>query len=207
MSKIRHLQDAACRQTIESLCDFVLPETESGSDELQSADYSIHAVDLRQLPDTLPWLNTEVPTLIVSECCLIYLSPSEADNVLQTFSRWFTRSQLAVVIYEPIRPNDAFGKTMIRNLVSRGIYLQTLEKYADLEKQESRFTELGLSGRALDIDTIWRRWIDEAEKERIDKLEWMDEVEEFVLLAKHYCISWGWRDGPDDSPWRALTAS
>jgi len=29
-------------------------------------------------------------------------------------------------------------------------------------------------------------------------LEWLDEVEEWKLLASHYCVAWGWRDGEDE---------
>lgn len=45
------------------------------------------------------------------------------------------------------------------------------------------------------MDFIWGRWVEEAEKERVAGLEMLDELEEWVLLARHYCIAWGWRDG------------
>lgn len=93
---------------------------------------------------------------------------------------------------------------MIRNLMTRGIVLQTIEKYADLEKQRDRLAMLGMEGRAMDCEEIWRGWVRREEKERIDKLEWMDEVEEFVLLAKHYCVAWGWREFGEDEGWRGL---
>jgi [phosphatase 2A protein]-leucine-carboxy methyltransferase len=31
------------------------------------------------------------------------------------------------------------------------------------------------------------------ELQRIARLEFLDEMEEWRLLAKHYCIVWGWR--------------
>ena len=46
---------------------------------------------------------------------------------------------------------------------------------------------------AADIDFIWQRWVSEDEKERVAGLEMLDEMEEWKLLAAHYCISWGWR--------------
>lgn len=45
---------------------------------------------------------------------------------------------------------------------------------------------------ACDVNFIHDEWIDSKEKERIDRLELLDEREEWVLLAKHYCIAWGW---------------
>ena len=189
---------------------------ESGA-KLRSADYCIHPQDLRQLVPGSPALSDvdpELPTLLISECCLIYLPPREADDVLHYFNKLFDPPvPLAIVIYEPIRPNDSFGRTMVSNLIARGIHLQTLEKYADLKQQRDRLLQQGFGGGdggagagAADIDFIWKHWIGEAEKERVEGLEWMDEVEEFVLLARHYCIAWGWRGFEEGSAWRSLSA-
>jgi [phosphatase 2A protein]-leucine-carboxy methyltransferase len=154
-----------------------------------------------------------LPTLLISECCLVYLSPDHADAVLQYFEQFLPKSTpLATVIYEPIRPNDSFGRTMVSNLTARGIQLQTLEKYADLKEQKERLnqsgcgTGIGGGAEAADIDWIWKHWVDPKEKERVDGLEWMDEVEEFVLLGRHYCIAWGWRGFEMDNPWNHLRA-
>ncbi|KAK5206828.1 carboxy methyl transferase for protein phosphatase 2A [Exophiala xenobiotica] len=186
---------------------------------LTSPEYTIHPQDLRRLPqhDTgLPGIDKSLPTLIISECCLVYLPPDDADAVLQYFSNVFpSTTPLAIVIYEPIRPHDPFGMTMVRNLTSRGIQLQTLEKYAGLEEQRKRLEAHGFNAdadgdgirgesEAADIEFIWRQWVAPDEKERIDGLEWMDEVEEFVLLAQHYCISWGWRGFTDSEAWAGL---
>lgn len=32
---------------------------------------------------------------------------------------------------------------------------------------------------------------------RISKLELLDEIEEWQLLAAHYCITWGWKTADD----------
>jgi [phosphatase 2A protein]-leucine-carboxy methyltransferase len=174
---------------------------------LVSPSYLIHPQDLRQLRNNasaLEGVDITIPTLVLSECCLVYLPPHDADAVLQYFADLFPQSTpLSIAIYEPIRPYDSFGRTMISNLASRGLQLQTLERYHDLEQQKSRLRNFGFVStdqqqagagcKASDISTIWKRWTSPEEKERIEGLEWMDEVEEFELLARHYCISWGWR--------------
>ncbi|GAM86554.1 hypothetical protein ANO11243_045680 [Dothideomycetidae sp. 11243] len=38
-------------------------------------------------------------------------------------------------------------------------------------------------------------WLSPAERARVERLEWLDEVEEWSLLAGHYCVVWGWRRG------------
>ncbi|KAF2834820.1 leucine carboxyl methyltransferase [Patellaria atrata CBS 101060] len=182
---------------------------------LTSPNYNILPMDLRNLSQnqssshsnpllSLSNFSTAVPTLILSECCLVYLSPQYADSVLHTLAKELFPSSTALgfILYEPIRPNDAFGRVMISNLATRGIHLQTLKKYSSLTRQRQRLLISGFeSGQgASDVDFIWNNWIDEAEKERIANLEMFDEIEEWRMLGKHYCVAWGWRDGADNQP-------
>ncbi|KAJ5901837.1 hypothetical protein N7495_002365 [Penicillium taxi] len=173
-------------------------------DGLHSPSYHIHPIDLRSLSsnssitEILPGVEKQLPTLLISECCLVYLSPSEAAQVVTFFTESLLDStvSLGLIVYEPIRPHDSFGRTMVSNLAARGIQLQTLNKYDSLEAQRARLLQHGFtSGQsAADIDFLWRFWVAEDEKERVASLEMLDEMEEWQLLARHYCISWGWRD-------------
>jgi [phosphatase 2A protein]-leucine-carboxy methyltransferase len=101
------------------------------------------------------------------------------------------------VLYEPIRPDDAFGRTMEANLASRNIHLHTLKKYVSLTRQRIRLKSAGFEHgfRAADTEFIWRKWVTEEEKVRVAALEMLDEFEELELLLRHYCVAWGWRDG------------
>lgn len=191
-------------------------EISEAGDALHSSGYHIHPLDLRELSkhaspssstttsdasigsptNPLRDVDASLPTLLISECCLIYLSPEEADNVVQFFTKTLLPTKpLGLIIYEPIRPDDPFGRTMVSNLATRGIQLQTLNKYATLDAQRTRMREQGLNtGQAAgDIDFIWQQWVSEEEKERVAGLEMLDEMEEWRLLAGHYCIAWGWR--------------
>ena len=210
-------------------------EENAAGDSLHLPNYHIHPIDLRSLAAnststtdsvtnedhstsdsienklSLPGIDPTLPTLLISECCLIYLSPTDADAVIDYFTRHLfpPSTPLGLIVYEPIRPNDAFGKTMVSNLAARGIQLQTLHKYSSLPAQRQRFVdhELGTGQGAVDIDFIWSHWISEAEKERVAALEMLDEIEEWRLLAQHYCVAWGWRDGGNSKNfglWRGL---
>ena len=203
-TKISRLKAPQCLDVIRALCEIDLGTAETNESELQTDEYFIHPIDLRKLPEKLDWLDSSAPTLLISECCLIYLSPEEADSVLSYFSSLLAQVPMAIAIYEPFRPSDPFGQTMIRNLMTRGIVLQTIEKYADLHSQQQRLIDRDFTAKAADTEFIWSNWIADSEKERIDKLEWMDEVEEFVLLARHYCIAWAWRNYHDETVWQAL---
>ena len=171
-------------------------------DTLHGHSYHVHPFDLRTLdpsgppPGWLYFIEKDLPTLIISECCLVYLDPAAADRVVRYFTQHLfpTSAPVGLVLYEPINPNDAFGKVMVSNLAARGIVLQTLRKYGSLEAQAARMQAYGLerSGGA-DVNTLWEKGVDEAEKERVAGLEMVDEVEEWELLAGHYCVCWGWR--------------
>lgn len=181
-------------------------------DALHSPRYHIHPLDLRLLSTTTPeqiptlqGIDTTLPTLLISECCLIYLAPDQADSVVHHFTQTLfpPTTPLGLIIYEPIRPDDPFGRTMVSNLAARGIHLQTLNKYASLDAQRRRLREQGFEGgqASADVDFIWERWVSEEEKERVAGLEMLDEMEEWRLLAGHYCVAWGWRGDVFDC-WR-----
>ncbi|KAF8253864.1 leucine carboxyl methyltransferase [Wilcoxina mikolae CBS 423.85] len=171
---------------------------------LESAEYYIHPLDLRSLKpgcEMPKGVEPGIPTLFLSECCLIYLSPEEADQILRWVTGDFT-GDVGIVVYEPIGGEDAFGRVMIQNLAARGIVLKTLKKYSSLERQKLRFKTLGFTAgqEATDVYFISENWVDEAEKERIGRLEMLDEVEEWRMLARHYCVAWAWR-GDAFSAW------
>ena len=186
--------------------------------EIHAADYHLHAIDLRMLNDdtslsdhTIAGIDPELPTLLLSECCLTYLKPEAADAVVKHFAFRSLKpsTPLGLALYEPINPFDSFGKVMVSNLASRGIVLQTLHKYSSLEAQVARLQAAGLTSgqRAVDVDFLLQHWFDDKEKTRVSQVEMLDEVEELKLLTKHYCVAWGWRDGaPGTAIWDAWKA-
>ncbi|TLS28701.1 hypothetical protein PpBr36_01274 [Pyricularia pennisetigena] len=172
-----------------------------------------HGLDLRKLasqqqqPDDAPvdikGLRTDIPTLLISECCLCYLQVSEAKSVIKWFSDRIP--SLGIVIYEPTKPDDPFGKTMISNLAARSISMPTLSIYRQPADQDTRLRDAGFeNARHMTVNDIWSQWVAPEEKERVDRLEGLDEVEEWELLAGHYVVAWGWR-GPGFEPWENLS--
>ncbi|OCK80024.1 leucine carboxyl methyltransferase [Lepidopterella palustris CBS 459.81] len=174
---------------------------------LTSERYNIHPIDLRSLvdtntPTTFPNLSKTTPTILLSECCLTYLPSATATSILHTLVTTILPppTPCSLILYEPINPHDAFGRTMISNLASRNIYLPTLTTYPTISSQRRRLKDAGFEGgqRAADTGFIWKEWVGEREKERVGALEMLDEFEELELLLGHYCVVWGWRDGGPD---------
>ncbi|KAF7558976.1 hypothetical protein G7046_g5170 [Stylonectria norvegica] len=188
--KLRTVQATPLLRNI--LTDIVTGENGSWSSRPASGgEYYCHGVDLRDLTDpskrTLPGLRIDIPTLLLSECCLCYLPASTAAQVVGFFTSQIPR--IATVIYEPIKPDDAFGKMMVSNLAARRIHMPTLDVYREAADQDARLREAGFDTvRHMTVDDIWDTWVAPEEKERVDALEGLDEVEEWNLLAGHYVV-------------------
>jgi [phosphatase 2A protein]-leucine-carboxy methyltransferase len=177
--------------------------------EGEGNQYWCHGLDLRDLTkdhwrsdassSRLRGLRTDVPTLLVSECCLCYLETPEAKDVVKYFVDRIP--SLGLVLYEPVKPDDAFGRQMVSNLAARKIQMPTLDAYKNPKDQEDRLRQAGFEEvRQKTVDDMWGHWVSEEEKERLDGLEGLDEVEEWQLLAGHYIIAWGWK-GQGFSGW------
>lgn len=80
-------------------------------------------MDIRKLPSATslpPYIDVELPTVIISECCLIYMDQEDATTLLRWVADTFQENGVGVILYEPIGGHDAFGKMMIRNLAVSG---------------------------------------------------------------------------------------
>lgn len=147
-----------------------------------------------------------VPTLVLTECLLVYLKPTDAVNILKWASKFFKNSKfLGIMNYEMIEPFDSFGQTMLNNLMERGCDLLGIEDCPTLAAQSKRMEEcLGtvdktgdapfkIVSETITMNTVYNQRLDKIEKARIEKLEIFDEFEEWVLLQNHYCIGIGKR--------------
>ncbi|KAJ2169886.1 carboxy methyl transferase for protein phosphatase 2A [Coemansia sp. RSA 560] len=175
----------------------LLPEdtvVAEGGSELHSAEYSLLGGDLRQFESqVVPKLmargfDSSEPTLFLSECVLIYLDPQHSDAILN----WITANvaHAGILTYEQILPTDRFGQMMIENLRARGLELRGLHAYPTLQSNSQRFLDLGWhSAVAVDLATYHEQLLEPLERERLAKIEFLDEWEEFILLAQHYAFT------------------
>ncbi|KAI8900359.1 S-adenosyl-L-methionine-dependent methyltransferase [Globomyces pollinis-pini] len=175
---------------------------ENQGSEIRSKDYWLIPGDLREfdtqlLPNLISkgldtryqqcYLMYSLPTLFVSECCLIYLDSSISNQIIASITSQFNEPFL--ICYEQILPSDAFGRVMLQNLKYRGIELPGIYDFPTLESHNERFLSLNWKFvQSIDINTLWKTYIDENEKQRVQKLELFDELEEWILLNDHYCI-------------------
>lgn len=60
-------------------------------------------------------MDFSIPTLVLTECLLVYLKKEDSDKIMSSIKDFFT-GDLLFLNYEMIHPNDAFGKVMVSNL-------------------------------------------------------------------------------------------
>ena len=147
-------------------------------------------------------------------------SSTHCDSTLQG------GSFVAVVIYDPIPSNDRFGQLMIDNLQKVGIGSNiatsqqrqrsnnnndddnddshsqlSLVKTRTLQDQLTKLTQCGFDiATGCDMmDAYNYGIISTNERQRAARCEMLDELEEFVLLMKHYCLVVGVCSSKDDT--------
>ncbi|CAG8448421.1 2237_t:CDS:2 [Acaulospora morrowiae] len=184
----------------KELSDLIGDDAKLGKDntEIYASDYCLLSGDLRGfVQEMVPWMESNgfdrsIPTLFLSECVMIYMDSNDSNKIVEWAASNLITSMF--IVYEQILPNDVFGSTMLQNLRLRNIELRGIHAYPDLESQKERFLSRGwIHAEAVDINKVHDSYIDPKELARISRLEFLDEFEEWHLLAAHYCIAWAYK--------------
>lgn len=169
--------------------------TEDKEDILLSDNYNLAVCDITnhaKLHETLFEkfkLNKECPTLIISECVLIYLHEKEIKDLLIKLYSDF--DNIITVDYDMVNFENPYGKMMEKNFHNMGIpllglnYFKTVETITNNYKSHVNPTNFEISY----MKDLYYNFIDKEEIARIEKIEWLDEIEEFLLIQNHYFIS------------------
>ncbi|XP_078611367.1 leucine carboxyl methyltransferase 1-like [Branchiostoma floridae x Branchiostoma japonicum] len=179
------------------------PLTEGG-DQLQieggtlhCSNYHILSGDLRNTEElnaslTTAGIDKSLPTLFVTECVLVYLTPDQSSKLVRWAADNFPTAMF--VNYEQVNMKDKFGQVMVENLKTRHCHLAGVDLCADAESQKQRFLSVGWEGGdLLDMWTVYHS-LPQQDVQRIERLEFLDEVELLQQLLQHYCITWAWKD-------------
>nr|XP_057917145.1 leucine carboxyl methyltransferase 1 isoform X1 [Doryrhamphus excisus] len=164
---------------------------------LDSDRYCIIGADLRDIAALDAklkkfHLNPELPTLLLSECVLVYMNPAQSSNLVHWAADTFHTAMF--INYEQVNMSDRFGQVMIENLQRRQCTLAGVELCQSLASQKERFLRLGWDhADALDMVTVYSM-LPQDEVERIERLEFLDEKELLQQLLQHYSICWATKD-------------
>lgn len=167
--------------------DILETEPSNVPSSLEGPRYRLQGLDLRErekVSEFFASLAGGIPTLILAECVFCYLEPSLREFIMETAQKYLQKR--VMVLYEPMTLNDEFGRVMVGNLQGRGLVMPGVMPTLELEKERAGryFGNVFCS----DMNEIYEKWIDEDEKKRVSRLELLDEVEEWVLLLKHYAL-------------------
>lgn len=158
----------------------------------RSSQYHLVAADLRDSPEELLQrlsLDPQRPTLFLLECVFMYM-PNESTQFL--LAHLAKKESAWIAIYEPILGSDAFGNMMEQNLVQAQVasddccLLQTRTLEAQLEK----LVQAGFEARAVGCD-MWSAYdsiVTPQQRQLANRAEFLDEVEEWMLIMRHYCF-------------------
>ncbi|KAF4027230.1 hypothetical protein G4228_019487 [Cervus hanglu yarkandensis] len=185
---------------------------------MDSTRYAIIGADLRDIPDLEEKLkkcnmSTQLPTLLIAECVLVYMTPEQSANLLKWAANSFETAMF--INYEQVNMDDRFGQIMIENLRRRQCDLAGVETCKSLESQvrgqrprcplvplanrerasslrrrenrERLLTSRWESVSAIDMMELYSK-LPRAEVIRIESLEFLDEMELLEQLMQHYCL-------------------
>ena len=106
---------------------------------INAENYKLIAQDVRDtkaletLLSDVYQVDASRPTLVLTECLLVYLKPEDTAAILGFVTEHFASAPyLAMMNYEMITPHDPFGETMLSNLSERGCDLLGIEACPDL---------------------------------------------------------------------------
>ncbi|XP_068764265.1 leucine carboxyl methyltransferase 1 isoform X4 [Struthio camelus] len=177
------------------------------SHSLDSSRYSIIGGDLRfssDLEEKLKKHNLDIqlPTLLIAECVLVYMTPQQSANLLKWAASTFPVAMF--INYEQgkhlfhslseVNMTDRFGQIMIENLQRRQCNLAGVEICRSLDSQRERLLVNGWeTAHAMDMMKVYS-FLPQADVKRIEGLEFLDEKELFEQLMQHYCLCWASKD-------------
>ncbi len=162
---------------------------------LTSERYAILPCDLRDINAVdsaakRAGLDPELPTLVLAECVLAYMEGGATEALLGWVGERF--AECVVVIYDMHSPSDPFGQQLILNVQARGcplpgiFHFPTIASHADLLRRHG-FQTQGVS----DMLAVYDSFLDKGEKLRAERIELLDEFEEWRLIMGHYLLSCG----------------
>nr|KAG5696712.1 hypothetical protein BaRGS_028832 [Batillaria attramentaria] len=139
------------------------------SSEMHAGDYHLVSADLRKISEVEQKLadcgvDKSLPTLFVTECVLVYIDVKFTDQLLGWISQNFPTAFF--INYEQVNMGDKFGQVMVENLRTRDCLLHGVAACASLDTQ----------------------------KQRIERIEFLDERELLEQLYTHYCLVWAYQD-------------
>jgi len=176
-----------CIQTKPTLSQVFKGEVKTLDSQLHSQDYHLLPCDLADIQNLRQillgsGLDLSKPTLFIVECVFVYMKHENVKQLLNFISSEFETT--LVIDYDPVNLNDRFGEVMKQNLRGRDCHL--LGAHDSLQSKIDTYCKFQNIHTKLLVDIYNDLPVDE--KMRIEKLEFLDEVDLLFDLLRHYCV-------------------
>jgi [phosphatase 2A protein]-leucine-carboxy methyltransferase len=174
------------------------PSTSSTSSSTKESRINYHLVahnlndDPIKLVDALlqHGLDPTAPTLVVLECVLMYVTKDSATILLQALINKCTDCTL--ISYEPILGHvSSFGRVMEENLTKAGVAqpASCLVEIRTISQWIQLYCAIGCQFiTGCDMYTAYETILSPSQRSHAQKCEFLDELEEFILIMQHYCF-------------------
>lgn len=158
----------------------------------QTIRYNLLEHDLRDSPEDLIeklQLDTDIPTLFLMECVLMYVPISSSNILMKSLSK--SAKETWIICYEPILLASPFGRMMQQNLQKAGVATpdSCLLQVRTLQGQLQKLIDGGFC-RAVGCD-LWSAYqtiLTQRQRQHANQCEFLDEIEEWMMIMKHYCF-------------------
>ena len=117
----------------------------------------------------------------------MYIDPKKVNALFEFINESFSKT--IFMDYEMYNPGTSFGTMMVRNFKLMGINLVGMTGFPSLESVRERFLKTGFRDVEIyDMNTVYYKKMGVKELQRVQKLEWLDELEEMTMMMKHYYL-------------------
>lgn len=165
--------------------------------DLHGSNYHLVGANLRNLNEldsklSICGVDRNLPTIFLAECVLIYMEVKHSSALLQ----WITDNFMSAffINYEQVHMNDKFGQIMIDNLKARQCSLPGVMACISVKSQTERFLNTGWQyADIIEMNHVYE-CLPQADVQRIENLEFLDERELLDQLLAHYCIGYAYKD-------------
>ena len=182
-------------------------------------------------------LDPSLPTLIIAECVLVYLTAEQSTALLTQLLSTLSGS-IGLLTYDAIRPHTRFGAMMVQNLEQAGIGLLGIKDIPDPDAHAARAVAVGFPDKVLPnygnrcdgqcvnatvrdtaacnhkhryIHTMDMKQlyatIPTSVSDALQQLEMLDDWDEWCLLMEHYGLVWAFRPPLSSPPDGAASSS
>ena len=132
-------------------------------------------------------VNKSDPVLFIFECVLLYWNEEARTNLMYTLNKTFEKCNF--VVFDLVNTNDKFSSLMQQSLSEHDTPLLGALSTRTLQDWNQQFERSGCKYvKSWLMTEVYQRLIEPSEKARIERIEFLDEVELLTQLFNHYCL-------------------